>query len=108
MSRGLVAKGLRELFGKSRVALYTMDEEASRRGRRGRHDRIALSDITIDDIEALASELKLGEGSAAIITARQAHRKYGQRLDRAPDQYVARGNGRFRKETARTRARSKG
>ncbi len=78
LESGLVAKGLRELFGKSRVALYTIDEEASRRG--GGADgaiRIPLSDITIDDIEALSSELKLGEGSAAIITARQAHRKMG-------------------------------
>ena len=78
LEMGLVAKGLRELFGKSRVALYTMDEEASRRG--GGADgtiRIPLSDISIDDIEALSSELKLGEGSAAIITARQAHRKMG-------------------------------
>ncbi|MEP6775012.1 MAG: ATP-binding protein, partial [Chloroflexota bacterium] len=78
LESGLVAKGLRELFGKSRVALYTIDEEASRRG--GGADgtiRIPLSDISIDDIEALSSELKLGEGSAAIITARQAHRKMG-------------------------------
>jgi len=60
------------------VALYTMDEESSRRG--GGVDgsiRIALSDITIDDIEALSSELKMGEGSAALITARQVYRKFG-------------------------------
>ncbi|MGA7731605.1 MAG: ATP-binding protein [Chloroflexia bacterium] len=78
LENNTVARGLRDLFGKSRVALYTMDEEASRRG--GGADgtiRIPLSDISIDDIEALASELKMGEGSAAIITARQAHRKLG-------------------------------
>ncbi|MEO8285819.1 MAG: ATP-binding protein [Chloroflexota bacterium] len=78
LESGIVAKGLRELFGKSRVALYTMDEEASRRG--GGVDgtiRIPLNDITIDDIEALASELKMSEGSAALITARQVHRKFG-------------------------------
>lgn len=78
LESGIVAKGLRELFGKGRVALYTMDEEASRRG--GGVDgtiRIPLNDITIDDIEALASELKMSEGSAALITARQVHRKFG-------------------------------
>jgi DNA helicase HerA-like ATPase len=76
---GKYAKGLRELFGKSRVALYTMDEESSRKG--GGVDgtiRIPLSSITIDDIEALASELKIGEGSAMGITARQAWRKLGK------------------------------
>jgi DNA helicase HerA-like ATPase len=80
LESGTIAKGLRELFGKSRVALYTMDEESSRRG--GGVDgsiRIALSDITIDDIEALASELKMGEGSAALITARQVYRKFGSK-----------------------------
>jgi uncharacterized protein len=79
LESGTVAKGLRDLFGKGRVALYTIDEEASRRG--GGVDgtiRIALNDITIDDIEALASELKMSEGSAAIITARQVYRKYGK------------------------------
>ncbi|HET6314572.1 MAG TPA: ATP-binding protein [Chloroflexia bacterium] len=76
---GKYAKGLRDLFGKSRVALYTMDEEDSRK--RGGADgviRIALSDITIDDIEALGSELKMSEGSAMLITARQAYRKMGR------------------------------
>ncbi|MFL5733951.1 MAG: ATP-binding protein [Chloroflexia bacterium] len=76
---GRFAKGLRDLFGKSRVALYTMDEEASRKG--GGVDgtiRIPLSSITIEDIEALASELKMSEGSAAIITARQVYRKFGK------------------------------
>src|SRR5439155_12373260 len=59
MESGVSAKGLRSIFGKSRVALYTMDEEASRKG--GGVDgviRIPLSSITIEDIEALASELK--------------------------------------------------
>ena len=79
LESGQAAKGLRDLFGKGRVALYTMDEEASRRG--GGADgtiRIALSDITIEDIEALSSELKMSEGSAAIITARQVYRKFGR------------------------------
>ncbi len=79
MESGQAAKGLRTLFGKGRVALYTMDEEASRKG--GGVDgtiRIPLRDITIDDIEALASELKMSEGSAAIITARQVYRKFGK------------------------------
>lgn len=78
LESGVVAKGLRDLFGKGRVSLYTMDEDASRRG--GGVDgtiRIPLSSITIDDIEALASELKMGEGSAMTITARQAWRKLG-------------------------------
>lgn len=76
---GKYAKGLRDLFGKTRVALYTMDEEDSRK--RGGSDgaiRIALSDITIEDIEALGSELKMSEGSAMLITARQASRKLGR------------------------------
>jgi DNA helicase HerA-like ATPase len=78
LESGFSAKGLQELFGKRSVAVYTMDEEDSRRG--GGVDgtiRIPLSSITIDDIEALASELKMGEGSAAIITARQVYRKFG-------------------------------
>ncbi len=77
--QGRYAKGLRDLFGKNRVALYTMDEEESRK--HGGVDgaiRIALSDITIDDIEALGSELKMSEGSAMLITARQAWRKLGR------------------------------
>ena len=79
MESGSSAKGLRSLFGKSRVALYTMDEEASRKGS-GVDGviRIPLSDITIEDIEALAAELKMSEGSAAIITARQVYRKFGK------------------------------
>lgn len=75
---GKYAKGLRDLFGKSRVALYTMDEEDSRK--RGNVDgviRIPLNSITIDDIEALSSELKISGESAMMITARQAHRKFG-------------------------------
>lgn len=79
LESGAYAKGLRDLFGKSRVALYTMDEEASRKG--GGADgtiRIPLNSITIDDIEALSSELRIGENSAMGITARQAWRKLGR------------------------------
>lgn len=79
LESGLVAKGLRSLFNRSQVALYTIDEDAARRG--GGADgaiRIPLGDITIDDIEALASELKMSEGSAMSITARQAARKLGR------------------------------
>ena len=78
-SAGKYAKGLRDLFGKSRVALYTMDEEQSRKG--GGVDgviRIPLKDISIEDIEALSSELRMGEQSAAIITARQVYRRFGK------------------------------
>ena len=76
---GKFAKGLRDLFGKSRVALYTMDEDDSRK--HGGVDgtiRIPLSDITIEDIEALADELRMPGESAMIITARQAARKLGR------------------------------
>jgi hypothetical protein len=55
-----------------------MDEEDSRK--RGNVDgiiRIPLNSITIDDIEALSSELKISGESAMMITARQAHRKFG-------------------------------
>jgi DNA helicase HerA-like ATPase len=79
MENGQTAKGLRTLFGKTRVALYTMDEEQARQG--GGADgviRIPLKDMNIEDIEALASELKMSEGSAAIITARQVYRKFGR------------------------------
>jgi uncharacterized protein len=78
LESGHAAKGLRTIFGRSRVALYTMDEEASRRLNVDGSIRIPLNDITIEDIEALASELKMSEGSAAIITARQVHRKFGR------------------------------
>jgi DNA helicase HerA-like ATPase len=76
---GKYAKGLRDLFGKGRVALYTMDEEDSRK--RGGVDgtiRIPLNSISIEDIEALASELRIGGESAMMITARQAFRKFGK------------------------------
>ena len=89
---GKFAKGLRDLFGKSRVALYTMDEDDSRK--RGGVDgaiRIPLADITIEDIEALADELRMPGESAMIITARQAARKLGrgwieQLIDMTPKQ----------------------
>jgi DNA helicase HerA-like ATPase len=78
LESGTVAKGLRDLFGKNRVALYTMDAEASSKG--GGADgtiRIPLKDIDIEDIEAMASELRIGSDSAMMITARQAARKMG-------------------------------
>lgn len=78
LESGTVAKGLRTLFGKTNVALYTMDEESSRKLNPDGAIRIPLSDITIDDIEALASELRMSEGSAMGITARQASRKLGR------------------------------
>lgn len=77
LESGTVAKGLRDLFGKSRVALYTMDEDDSRKQQVDGVIRIPLSSITIEDIEALASELKIGGDSAMMITARQAFRKFG-------------------------------
>ena len=48
-------KGLRDLFGKSKVALYTMDEEATLKS--GADGTIAslLKDIGIEDIKSLAS-----------------------------------------------------
>ena len=72
-----VAKGLRDIFGRSHVALYTMDEEDNRRRNADGTIRIPLKDITIDDIEALSSELRIGGESAMMITARQAARKLG-------------------------------
>ena len=43
-----------------------------------REYNIFAVDREIEDIEALASELKMSEGSAAIITARQVYRKFGR------------------------------
>jgi uncharacterized protein len=73
-----VAKGLRDLFGKTRVAVYTMDDEVSRKVGADGVIRIPLQSINIDDIEALASELRIGSESAMMITARQAARKLGK------------------------------
>jgi DNA helicase HerA-like ATPase len=78
MESGQYAKGLRSIFGKTNVALYTIDEESSRKMQVDGAIRIPLSSITIEDIEALASELKMSEGSAMTITARQAARKLGR------------------------------
>lgn len=75
---GTVAKGLRDIFGKSRVALYTMDEEDVRKRNADGAIRINLNDITIEDIEALSAELRISGESAMMITARQASRKLGK------------------------------
>ncbi len=77
LESGLIAKGLRDIFGKSRVALYTVDEEDSRKRNADGTIRIPLRDIGIEDIEALAAELKMPGESAMMITARQASRKFG-------------------------------
>jgi DNA helicase HerA-like ATPase len=61
------------------VALYTIDEKAARKEIPDGAIRIPLSSITVEDIEAIASELKMGEGSAALITARQVYRKFGSK-----------------------------
>ena len=78
LENGQVAKGLRDLFGKTRVSVYTMDEEATRKAGADGVIRIPLNTIHIDDIEALSSELRIGSDSAMMITARQAARKLGK------------------------------
>jgi DNA helicase HerA-like ATPase len=78
LESGTTAKGLRTLFGKSRVALYTMDSEATLKSGADGTIRIPLKDIDIEDIDALASELRIGSDSAMMITARQASRKLGR------------------------------
>jgi DNA helicase HerA-like ATPase len=78
LESGLAAKGLRDIFGKTKVAVYTMDDEVSRKIGADGVIRIPLNSINIDDIEALASELRIGGDSAMMITARQAARKLGR------------------------------
>jgi DNA helicase HerA-like ATPase len=78
LENNTVARGLRDLFGKTRVAVYTMDDEVSRKIGADGVIRIPLNSITIDDIEALSSELRISGDSAMMITARQAARKLGR------------------------------
>jgi DNA helicase HerA-like ATPase len=78
LESGIAAKGLRDIFGKTKVAVYTMDDEVSRKIGADGVIRIPLNSINIDDIEALASELRIGGDSAMMITARQAARKLGR------------------------------
>lgn len=60
------AKGLRQLFGASRVAVFTLDPESSRR-RRAAADfvvRIPYRQVEVEDILPLADELNLNQTAA--------------------------------------------
>jgi DNA helicase HerA-like ATPase len=79
MEDGAYAKGLRELFGGSRVVVYSLaDDDTVQSGRQvDRLVRIPLELITLDDLANLQEELGLSE--AGLVAAGQLERSLGKR-----------------------------
>ncbi|MGI8587270.1 MAG: ATP-binding protein [Chloroflexia bacterium] len=78
MEDGTSAKGLRELFGGSRVLVYSLDDaDSTRPGRQvDRLIRIPLDSITLEDLESLKDELDLSD--AMLGAAGQLDRRLGK------------------------------
>jgi uncharacterized protein len=77
MESGGFAKGLRDLFGRSRVLVYSLEDTAS--GKLQQYDqliRIPLDFITLDDLASLQSELDLSD--AQLAAAGQFERRLGK------------------------------
>ena len=74
MEDGSYAKGLRELFGGSRVVVYSLDDaDSTRPGRQvDRLIRVPLDFITLDDLAGLQDELDLSD--AGLVAAGQLER----------------------------------
>ena len=77
MEDGTYAKGLRDLFGRSKVLVYSLDDEDSRKPGANVDQviRIPMDFITLDDLTSLQDELSLSE--AGLVAAGQLERRLG-------------------------------
>jgi len=78
MEDGSYAKGLRDLFGRTRVLVYTLDDsDMNRSGRQADQlVRIPLDFISLDDLAGLQDELGLSD--AGLAAAGQLERRLGK------------------------------
>jgi DNA helicase HerA-like ATPase len=77
MEDGAYAKGLRDLFGRSKVLVYSLDDaDSSKSGANvDQVIRIPMDFITLDDLAGLQDELSLSE--AGLVAAGQLERRLG-------------------------------